>query len=576
MIEERSASQILFGYLPDQTVDVNRQVWRVRYWKYAKEERNVDTEALRRELYRLAAPWALTGKDGSFAQDLIERRANVVVKSLDRSHGVELEPFPRTWICPNSKCRRLHGSHDAKCPCGISGKKKSLHFVGYCSECGDLKEPFVRRCPTHNQVRVTFPGTAKGAELLFSCPLCNTVLSKGFGMPACGCGQGRINFTVHRAAAVFTPRTVVIVNPPSSAKMREIDQAGGGPRALSWVLDGMNSNTMLEGQADSAALRRQLLAQGLPAPVVEKMLSAASESGGLASPRSVTLSSDIQELAENEAVTIALAMSDSRQTLTHLMKSAAPGTPLHNLYEADYPRALSEAGLAAVELVDRFPVLTGQFGYTRGAGNPGQSRLKAYRQKTGEYVVYGEVNETEALFVRLEPTRVASWLQERGVHLPAWADSKSAAVAILQSASQTDSDGTTVLELVTTLVHSYAHRLIRIGAVFAGIERTGLSELLVPTHLGFFMYASSRSEFVLGGLQAVYENDLHRLLREFVVGERRCALDPGCSAASAACVACLHLGEPSCRLYNSILSRHSLFGESGFFRTNVSRLATRV
>jgi hypothetical protein len=50
-----------------------------------------------------------------------------------------------------------------------------------------------------------------------------------------------------------------------------------------------------------------------------------------------------------------------------------------------------------------------------------------------------------------------------------------------------------------------------------------------------------------------------------VEGEHRCALDPGCSHEGSACMACLHLGEPSCRLFNQSLDRSTLAGGSGFF-----------
>ena len=57
--------------------------------------------------------------------------------------------------------------------------------------------------------------------------------------------------------------------------------------------------------------------------------------------------------------------------------------------------------------------------------------------------------------------------------------------------------------------------------------------MLVPSHLGFFVYAAARGDFVLGGLQAVFETELDRLLDEFVGGEHRCAMDPGCTKIAA-------------------------------------------
>jgi hypothetical protein len=64
----------------------------------------------------------------------------------------------------------------------------------------------------------------------------------------------------------------------------------------------------------------------------------------------------------------------------------------------------------------------------------------------------------------------------------------------------------------------------------------------------------------------VFETSLHRFLDDFVTGESRCALDPGCRSGTGACMACLHLGEPSCRWFNRFLDRAHLFGPDGFVR----------
>jgi hypothetical protein len=219
--------------------------------------------------------------------------------------------------------------------------------------------------------------------------------------------------------------------------------------------------------------------------------------------------------------------------------------------------------------VDSFPVLTGQFGYTRGDPAPGQSHLRTYRERNGDYTVYGEVAQTEALFIRLDPISVLRWLRLNGLDLPDHGNSRDAAEAILQSAALPTvggAAGNAVGAALLSLVHSYAHRFIRQAAVFAGIERTALSELLMPLCFGFFVYAASRGDFVLGGLQALFEGELDTLLNRIVDAEHRCALDPGCEDNGGACAVCLHLGEPSCRLFNTSLSRHALAGDGlGYF-----------
>jgi len=315
-------------------------------------------------------------------------------------------------------------------------------------------------------------------------------------------------------------------------------------------------------------MTRTLKAQGLSDQVIASMLQAAALSDALADePVPLVLPDAQREQAEKEAVTIALSVHEPRLTISALQSRAEGNPALTELYEERYPTALSTARLESIELIDRFPVLTAQFGYTRGGRAPGEDRLRTYRNARGTYAIYGDLAQTEALFFKLSPLTVWQWLRRRGFELPAAADDVSARIAILSSTEiphpGQDPDASLGSALMT-LVHSYAHRVVRAVSVFAGIERSAISELLVPAHLGFYVYGAARGDFVLGGLQAVFETELDRLLDAVVFDESRCALDPGCSSGGGACPACLHLGEPSCRAFNRYLDRAVLFGQGGY------------
>jgi hypothetical protein len=224
------------------------------------------------------------------------------------------------------------------------------------------------------------------------------------------------------------------------------------------------------------------------------------------------------------------------------------------------------------------------YGYTRGGGDAVTSRLIPFRRPRGGYRLYGDLSETEALFFRLDPVRVAHWLIRRGHTLPGFAndddDPHQARIAILESAdiplAGDELPIATVGSDALTLVHSYAHRFIRQTAVYAGIDRDALAEYLVPLHLGFFIYAAARGDFVLGGLQAVFETELSALISSVVDGEHRCALDPGCSRGAGACMACLHVGEPSCRHFNTYLNRAILFGRIGYLAHQVPEIGEGI
>lgn len=561
MRESRSGSQILFGHLPEQTVDAAGGIWKVKRWNDPRAESAIDTGALREELIRAATPWRESDLDGGFVNDLYQQRT-VRVRSLNKDEGIWCEPFPRLYLC--QACKRLHDDPIGKCECGSRRRRGQLPFVGYHDACGSIKTPYVRKCQKHQQRAVRFPGTASAAELIFYCPVCDDVIHRGFGA-ACDCDQGgALSFTVHRSGTVFKPRGINMINPPKREIMTQIEQAGGGERANEWVLSGMTGRRLTDSAPAQSqeSIRRLLESRGFDAATIEAMVAvmpaaAASQAGGLVLPPL------IRGLAEREARQIALATFESRIMIADLLARAEVES-VRSLYETAYPAALTWAGLDRVELIDKFPVLTAQFGYTRGPSAPGEGRLRTYRDSNGDYTVYGELAQTEALLVRLKPLRVHKWLLTQGVSVAPAHDDRSAASAIISAMGPPEAP-TDVTLRVTELVHSYSHAFIKRAAVFAGIERSALAEVVLPTALSFFVYAAARGDFVLGGLQALFESELDQILNGLVDDEHRCALDPGCEDTGAACAVCLHLGEPSCRMFNTALSRKALTGGTGYF-----------
>jgi hypothetical protein len=329
-------------------------------------------------------------------------------------------------------------------------------------------------------------------------------------------------------------------------------------------------------QLTGEALKQQLMDQGINETVAASMVRHAIDSGQLGSEdKNIDLPPEPAAAAEEQAVTLAMAVMESRRELSDLAKGVTPGSEAGIAYLQRYPRALAEAHLESVELIDKFPVLTGNFGYTRGDASPGAARLVPFRDRNGSYIVYGDIAQTEALLFRLKPSQVISWLMARGFPLKQSPDDSNARLQILRAAAVPapgDSNGgNDVGRELLTLIHSYAHRMLRAISVFAGVERHSLSELLVPLHCAFIVYAAARGDFVLGGLQAVFESELDRLLREVTRGDLRCPLDPGCARGGGACMACLHIGEPSCRYFNRSLDRSVLAGPLGYLRSTAAK-----
>jgi len=572
-LARRSGSQILRTFLPQQTVDLRGGIYRVKEWSGATPLQ-ADAGVLRRRILREIRPWELAGTDHGFASDL-RSGARLEVVALDIDRGVSVERYPEVWLC--QACKRIGKTRDKNCRCGVR-RWGQLHFVGFHS-CGAVVEPWIRRCPAHDDVQLLSPKSAKATDIRFVCPVCQLETQRGLGFNrSCTCGQGHMIWNVHKARSVYTPRGAVLVNPPRPEQMRELLAAGGGRQALSWLVEGMTARTPNEmGERKTwGAMVEQLLRMNIDRPTAEKMATQAAGAGQLADDGDEILDGLPEERrkhAEYEAVEIAMALGEHR-TSTHDLVGGPTEAVLGRRYAQDYPASMTRAGLDAVDLVEKFPVLNVMFGYSRGGGEAGETRLVPFRNRKGGYRLHGVLAETEALLIRLDPVRAAHWLRHRGHTLAGWAsgdaDPAAARLAILAAAdvpspgdkSKTATVGTDLF----TLVHTYAHRVLRQTAVLAGIDRDALSEYLVPLHLGFFVYAAARGDFVLGGLQALFETELNTLLDRVVEADHRCPLDPGCSRGSGACSACLHVGEPSCRAFNTYLDRTVLFTEGGYLR----------
>lgn len=568
MHELRSPSQILFSYLPGQTVDLKGRVWRVDAWTNPVTIQ-VDSEAVRRRLLGAVDIWRTQNQDNNLASALHQGRPIEVV-GVNPDQGVKVGVYPNIWRCHT--CRRVRYQR-GRCECGANSWAQ-LQFVAF-HECGWSDAPTLPRCPQHGQTRVAHSTSSSVRDLKFSCPVCDRALPSGLGggRPCPGCHQPSVIVNVHRAASVYTPQPFTMVNPAKPENLRAIAATGGADSCLRWVLDDMPTPRPAAGGPTRQSVYEALLASGLPDELARESAARAAADGGLPDASApLAIHDSARAAAESTALEVALAMYDGRRPASTL-HTESTGGELDEIYQRRYRPALAYAGLADVDYVDRFPILRGVFGYTRGGKPAGETRLVTFTGRGHAIRVHGDANETEAMYLRLDPVRVAAWLRRRGLLDAAPTEPKAARLAILDAMSvpsRTDDDEEpSVGAAVLTLLHSYSHRFIRQLAVLAGVDRESLGEYLVPEHLGVFVFATPRGDFVLGGLQSVFETDLHRVLDRQVQAESRCPLDPGCDRGSGACLACLHIGEPSCSHYNRYLDRKTLFGDLGYLRQNL-------
>ena len=94
----------------------------------------------------------------------------------------------------------------------------------------------------------------------------------------------------------------------------------------------------------------------------------------------------------------------------------------------------------------------------------------------------------------------------------------------------------------------------------AAISETGLSEYLFPYELSFAIHPNGGSEFTIGGLRTVLEQNLDEVV-DRAVENASCIYDPNCMVANrGADHGCLQLPETACQSWNRFISRWDLFG----------------
>jgi len=259
-------------------------------------------------------------------------------------------------------------------------------------------------------------------------------------------------------------------------------------------------------------------------------------------------------------------------------------------HEIGRPHALSEdqnrasimqkarlMGLQDVLVLDDFPMILAAYGYTRtedGPRGPGRpdilSRLNPFpvdRDHSGRTPVFVDQINADALVLRLDPLRVLDWLVRNGVNpkVPQGSDSAMSIrgyfVQVFSDAKlrETLSASDPAQRMVFGLLHTLTHYGIRQAALLSGLERTSLSEYLLPSTLSCVIYCNHRFGATIGALTSLFEQSLDEWLST-IRSTHRCIYDPVCNDSGGNCHACTHLAETSCRYFNLNLSRAFLFG----------------
>ncbi len=589
-IEElhRSNIQALWRYMPGQPYNWSSKAAVVGETPHQVSPLDVPEGWVAPQLRRLIRPFAeaASGVPGVGQElEIIDRGQFELVKAED----LRAVRFPNTYLCGTCGLFRTVRAGERPPSCPRDGAMEQFTFVEV-HECGHLGELGPPRCANKCRAPMGLFNTKNFniGTWYWRCSRCGTRSEQPVIRWCTQCRASRSSVTRVPQAIAFYPQQLTLINPPTRATYASLAQdqvhAAAVAQAMGILppgLEGLQRARGATGGDAVAEVERLAAVLGWKSddPLYETALAQARAKAGSAPAwrdevDKLGLDPERLDALGEECRQLSLARSTRGVLTVEELLIAAKGTPLEPAY-LRYRSLYERYGLADVTLLRQLPVAYVIAGYSRVASKAGTRNRRGdtvkalFRffpaRRTGKFPMYGVRTETEGLLFRLDPLAVVRWL----------ADSNIVDDPLVTSAEEAQRWLFTVMEPVVDifnapenrisravlgLTHSFAHRAMKALATRCGLNVDSLAEFLFPSNVAFMIYANTRSQFVLGGLEHVFRFDLTDALSE-LDAESRCVFDPPCRHAfGGACAACLYVSEVACARFNTALDRNLLFG----------------
>jgi hypothetical protein len=587
---ERGKQQILFNYLPGRTFDFGKNSVAAKI----SHVRGVTFH----ELNNILIVRKIAEQASAWSEEYRPTLRNEVL--LDESRFVIIDPklvsseiFPLVFWCSNSSCkkvfdfsRRVQLPHSRTCPSCHIGKLTQLRFIKVhkCGNIEPLTPPTCRICHS-SEMALDDRGSERLSNFRWRCLNCNNVQSVFPGrcnrctIPANDGGSQNMEIEVFRANRTFYVHTATLINVPqrkydrffntidwfviSTAKylgltaLRDVkldDYAGiiGNSGRMSSSVSEHAFGVLLD-QLNKAEITIQQYTdeiRGLQSqanPTIEELKSEITERSGI--------DSDLWEEAKyniiDSVIPYELGSAKSVQAPTALNK-------MNNL------------GITSLHLMDNFPIILASYGFSRLEYSPNDCQLNPFppdREQGGRYPIYVDKVQADAIAFQLSHLKVINWLRINGfeITLPNGSNgicsAKGYFVQIFHNVNVYEKlfGDQPIPRLVMGLIHTFSHLAIRHAALLCGLDKTSISEYVVPRTLSFSLYCNHRFGATIGALTALFEQSPDEWLDQ-IDTERRCVYDPVCQTKGGNCHSCTHLAETSCKFFNLNLGRIYLFG----------------
>lgn len=622
----RGKRQVLFHYLPGYTFDFDKanviaQVESIR----GVPQSDLNMDMVMKAISQYVSAWRYGNQD-LLTGPLRDLQADSFVL-LEPKH-VNASLFPKVLWCQNRNCGRvfdysnsnsLPRSND-RCPvCRHDRYRlKQLRFIKVhrCGHIEPLTPPYKCKNCGERKFALDTRGSERISEFRWLCRNCNNVTSV-FGGYCRVCNwealtgdtdarKRQMNIEVHRARRTYYPHHVVLLNQPGAEMNAFLSTDGWEMVAAGSFLELPElenvrlmefARTQRERQAQRIDLSDsevgQLKERGFNDEQIAQYIQMQEQVGQIKreSQEELSPAGIGQKLISETGVQESVWKRAGQEMIEAVLPTETGDTS--SLIELAEPsesqrsgqRLARRMGVEDVVLATDFPITLASFGYSRVSYEPPESRLNTFPPDTdhqGQFPVFVDLVQADAIIVRLDTSMLWNWLEVNGLS-PTISSSATDSELARQAhfielfdellLRQPLTQDTAEARMVFGLLHSMSHTFVRHAALLCGLDRTSLSEYVLPRALTFAIHSNHRFGATIGALASLFEQSIGEWLDQ-IVNERRCVYDPVCNRTGGHCHACIHLAETSCRFFNLNLSRAFLFGgedrelgtiETGYF-----------
>ncbi len=604
----RGVQQALYKYLPGSWVDFTQSGGGVTYAVHVDNWisipiSGINNKRLLRVVNQHVNEYINTSPDGAtsivdFSSSINEDTYEVLTPRISETTGaIQTSVKPWVFVCNSCGHVRQYYSYDEfkrkeHMPCDACSKRHmtQLRMIRFC-KCGYADGIFVPKCSTPGHE--TKYMSRKGSGINFVCTKCGKKAALPFYCPEC---HQKLEIKPALDSSHYIPFTFSIIDLLDKRKDVFLDKEedSRGEKVVIAQYLGLVPQDQYESivengritkddefeealQKEADTLRMAGLDDATIATVLDakrrtnpngKVFEAIAQVGqGLSivtKEEFTPLAEEILEYDELINAKIVLSMEEAENDAELVYDGVRP----------DYQGIASELGFSHVQLCSGVPIVTCAYGYSRRERSGEGVKLHGFPREMEKRNVYAARLETEGVLFELDRKKVMDWLLLNGLisqdeaptdmseyGLKMWFMDRIHPELITPFTPIDDStDNGRITKAVYTLIHSVSHDLINEAAEICGLDKSSLSEYILPNIPAVFIYCSNSQGFSMGALYSAFQMHFERWLKHSRTNSKKCIFDPICINHEKACAGCLFLNEVSCRHFNKDLDRSYLCG----------------